>query len=232
VRDYRLLLSIAAMLAIPSLFVRPWPPQPRGWNLLDRTGGALLVGLAVARLTALAIDDPGSLTRIPDLLVIRSGVEFWPGVVAGAGSLWLSARRERTSPAAVFAVVAPAAIVAWATYEAMCLVRDGCPGPISSIGLRPRGLVERQFPVALLEATAGLLAAFLLERARRRGLADVDAVLLAIGSIALIRSVASFWLPKVGDGLTRQHTTSILVACLVAVAMVAQQSRGAPAEPR
>lgn len=218
-RDYGLLASIAAVLAIPSLLVRPWPRQEPEWRLLDRVGGSLAVGLLVGRLAALAIDDPRSLTSIADLLVIRSGVDFWPGLAAGMAWLaWTESRADR-EPRRLLATVAPAGLTGWAAYEASCLLRDGCPGPISSIGLRPDGLVERQFPVALVVAAAAGLAAWLLDRARRQSLSDIEAIIAAIGAVALIRSVASIWLPRVGTGITRQHLMSltVLVACAAAL---------------
>lgn len=219
-RDYRLLLSAAATLAVPILFFVPWPRQAAAWRLLDETGGALLIGLVVGRLTSVAIDDPRSLTSLSDLLIIRSGVEFWPAVAAACGSLWLSARRRHQNPWSLLALVASAGMMAWATYEATCLVRDGCPGPVTAFGLRPRGLSRRQFPVGLVVAAAGVAAARVLERARRTGLSDVDAVLVALLSIASIRAVASVWLPTVGDSLSRQHVTSITVVGLSSLALI------------
>lgn len=223
-RDYGLLASIAAVLAVPALLVRPWPQQEPEWRLLDRVGGSLAAGLLVGRLAALAIDDRGSLTSIADLLVIRSGVDFWPGLAAGMAWLaWTETHADRSAPR-LLATVASAGLVGWAAYEASCLLRDGCPGPISPVGLRPDGLVERQFPVALVVAGAATVAAWLLDRARRHDLPDIEAIVLAIGAVALIRSIASFWLPRVGSGLTRQHlmSLSVLIACAVALPAIRQ----------
>ncbi len=224
-RDYGLLASIAAVLAVPALLVRPWPQPEQGWRLIDRVGGSLAIGLLIGRLAALAIDDPGSLTSLADLLVIRSGVDFWPGLAAGLAWLAWTERRAGQHPPALLAMVASAGLVGWAAYEASCLLRDGCPGPIRAIGLRPDGLVERQFPVALVVAAAAVLAAWLLDRARHRALPNIDTILIAIGSVALIRSIASFWLPRVGTGLTRQHLMSLIVllACIAALTAVRQR---------
>lgn len=224
-RDYGLLASIAAVLAVPTLLVRPWPPQDPGWRLLDRVGGSLAVGLLVGRAAALAIDDPSSLTSVADLLVIRSGVDFWPGLTAGIAWLVWTERRSNGHPSVLLATVASAGLVGWAAYEASCLLRDGCPGPISPIGLRPDGLVERQFPVALVVAFAAVMVGWLIDRARRRDLPDLDAIIVAIGAVALIRSIASFWLPHVGTGLTRQHLASLIVllTCTVVLAVVRQR---------
>ena len=117
-RDYGLLASIAAVLAVPALLVRPWPPQEPDWRLLDRVGGSLAVGLIVGRLAALAIDDPRSLTSVADLLVIRSGVDFWPGLTAGIAWLAWTEHRADRRPAALLGTVASAGLVGWAAYEA------------------------------------------------------------------------------------------------------------------
>ncbi|MEZ5379542.1 MAG: hypothetical protein R2733_23780 [Acidimicrobiales bacterium] len=60
--------------------------------------------------------------------------------------------------------------------------------------------------------------------------ARLDAPLtVALGAliVAGVRSVGSFWLPHLGDGLTRQHLSSLLVTALAAAAsaMVAAEGR-------
>ena len=81
--DVGLLATIVIVLIVPSVFVRPWPASAAASGVIDVSIGAMFVGLAVGRLTAVALDDPGSLTSLSDLMIIRSGVEFWPGVAAG-----------------------------------------------------------------------------------------------------------------------------------------------------
>ena len=214
--DVGLLASIAIVLIVPSVFVAVWPTAAAPAGLLDTAGGGLIVGLVVGRLVAVAIDDPGSLSRLNDLMIIRSGVEFWPGVAAGL--VWISFRsaREHVAPAQRLAALAVPALVAWACYEAACLVRDGCPGPLSPVGLRPAGLLERMFPIGLVAAVTAAGSAMALRRLHRRGMPSLQVVALALAALATIRSVASIWLPRIGDGLTRQHQTSIAVAVVAA----------------
>ncbi len=216
--DVGLLASIAIVIIVPSVFVPPWPNSAAVTGLLDTAGGALMIGLVVGRLSAVAIDDPGSLTRISDLLIIRSGVEFWPGVAAGMAWLAWRANRDHIAPAQRLAALTAPALAAWACYEAACLVRDGCPGPLSGFGLRPDGLMQRVFPVDLLVGAAAAGAAIATRRFHRRGMPAAQVVALAVASLAIIRSVASVWLPHIGEGLTRQHKTSLAVA-VVASAM-------------
>ena len=216
--DVGLLATIVIVLVVPSVFVRPWPASAAASGVIDVASGALFVGLAVGRLVAVALDDPSSLTSVSDLMILRSGVEFWPGVVAGVIWMAVGARRDKVAPKRRLAALTAPALVAWACFEATCLVRDGCPGPLSSIGLRPDGLLERTFPIALVVAAAAAGAAMVTRRWHRRGMPDEEIVLLALLSIATIRSIASIWLPHIGNGLTRQHTTSIVVGVLAVIA--------------
>ena len=219
--DVGLLVSMAIMLTIPVVFIRPWPAAAVEAGILDTTLGALLIGIAIGRLTAVAIDDSGSLTNLSDLLIIRSGVEFWPGAVAGLAWLAYRAHREGQPVPLRLAALAPAGLVAWSCFEATCLLRDGCPGPISAIGIRPDGLATRMFPVGLGVAAAAAASAFALDRLHRRGLQSPYVVILAVIAVAAIRSVASIWLPHIGSGLTRQHKTSIAVFAASVAALTA-----------
>ncbi len=223
--DIGLLASIAIVLTVPTIFLRPWPPQVVAGGVADVSFGALFVGLIVGRLTALAIDDPGSLTSLSDVMIIRSGVEFWPGVSAGLAWLAIWARRDTVSAAGRMAALVPAGLIAWACYEATCLIRDGCPGPASALGLRPDGLVTRMFPIGLAVAGAAVVSAVLLDRWHRRGLSSLRVVILAVTAVAGIRAVASIWLPHIGNSLTRQHRESIIVFALAGVFMVGLRVR-------
>ena len=217
--DIGLLASVVIMLTVPVVFVTPWPQSAVAAGLVETASGALMIGLVVGRLTALAIDDAGSLTNLSDVMIVRSGVEFWPGVLAAV--MWLSfqARRDGVTTSLRLAALAPAGLIAWALFEATCLLREGCPGPASVIGLRPDGLVTRMFPVGLAVAVAASASAFAIDRTHRRGMGTRHVVVLAVAAVALIRSVASFWLPHIGSGLTRQHRASLAVLGASVVAL-------------
>ena len=49
---------------------------------------------------------------------------------------------------------------------------------------------------------------------------DAEVFVMAVLMVALVRSVASIWLPHVGIGLTRQHKTSIIVGLIALIAVV------------
>lgn len=223
--DLGLLVSIAVVVTIPALFVRPWPPDAIVGGVLDASLGAVAVGVVVARLTSLALDDPGSLTSLSDVLIIRSGVEFWAGAAVGLAWLAVGARKDKVASTVRIAALAPAALVAWAGYEATCLVRDGCPGPASVLGLRPDGLTTRVVPIGLLVALAATASAFWLGRLHRSGMPSTQVVLLTIATVAAIRSFASIWLPHIGDDLTRQHKESLAVLMLSLIGLTVLQLR-------
>lgn len=62
-------------------------------------------------------------------------------------------------------------------------------------------------------------------RWHRRGMPDAEVVVVALLSIAIIRSIASIWLPHIGNGLTRQHRTSIAVGIIAVIAFVVIRRR-------
>jgi len=217
--DIGLLVSIVVTVSVPALFVTPWPSGIVPDGVVDSTMGAAVIGLLVGRLSAVAFDDPGSLTSISNLLVIRSGVEFWPGAFAAVGWLAYRARREHASAPARLAALAPAGLVAWACYEATCLVRGGCPGPAVSFGLRPDGLNSRVFPVGIAVAAAGILAALVVYRLHRKGASPATVALTTLVVVASIRAGASIWLPHIGRSWTRQHRSSIGIAIFGACAL-------------
>jgi len=214
VNDYGLLFSMLVAFAIPGLVARRWPLQtfehPTGF--LDAALMPAMAGLAVGRVAAITLDDPRSVGRLADMLVIRSGVEFWPGVIAALGVAAWSARRAGTAPMARLVDIAPLAILGYAGYEATCLFRDGCYGPHSGFGLRPDGLQARMLPVGLLIAVIIAAGAVAVKQMEQRVSLPMVVVAAGIAMVSTVRAVGSFWLPKVGDGLTRQHISSIIVS--------------------
>ena len=216
--DFGLLVSMIVAIGVPSLVARRWPLrtyQP-GMGVIDVAVGPAMVGLAVGRAVAVLLNDPSSLGRLTDLLIIRSGVEFWPGVAGAAAVMVWQARRDEVGPLARLADVAPLALVGYASYEAACPVRGGCFGPTSAVGLSPPGLTTTMIPVGILMGVAVVVGAGFL----RRVADDTVVTLGAVCTVAGVRAIGSIWLPHVGRGLTRQHLTSIVIAGLAAAALV------------
>jgi len=217
--DFGLLVSMIIGFGLPSLLISWWPllSYDEPMSFIDAALGPAFAGLAVGRLSALALDDPSSIGSISDMLIIRSGVEFWPGVLTAAAVLVWSARRAGLPLMVRLADLVPAAMVGYAGYEAACVFRDGCFGPLSSIGLRPPGLTATMLPVGWFMAAAVLAAAVLVRQAAIKGTSPLVVILLGGVAVSAVRSVGSIWLPHVGDGLTRQHLTSIALVVLTTV---------------
>ena len=220
--DLGLLASILAAAAAPWLLARVMPTSP------DRPtidGDALmtssLAGLLAGRLAFVALEDPSTFTRVRDLLIIRSGVEFWPGLVVGVMVMARAARRRDMPIWTAMALAAPLFLVGYGAYEATCTLREGCFGPPSAIGVAPAGFAGEVFPVGWAVAAVAVGAGIAL---RRLDLPDVRLVLTALLLLASMRAIAGFYLPRVGSDLTRPHLESL---ALVAAALAAHLGVGA-----
>jgi prolipoprotein diacylglyceryltransferase len=213
--DTGLLLSGAAAVAAMWLAARvmalPWAPG----DVLDRLLLPGIVGLLAGRVAAVLLDDPTSIGSLRAFLVIRGGVELWPGAVAAAAALAISLRRAGEPVTASVAALAPVVIVGYGAYEASCLLREACYGPHAAVGLRPDGLSEPMVPLGVVVGAAIVGVAAVLARREPTPLLTVASATLAV---AAARSAASVWLPRIGDGLTRPHRESLAVAALAAVA--------------
>lgn len=226
--DVGLLLTMVVGVGLPAVIARWWQLSTvdESVGFLDVAIAPALAGLAVARLAAVAIDDPNSLRSVPDLLIVRSGVEFWPGVVAAALVVVWSARRSGASAVARLDDLVPLALVGYADYEAACLVRDGCFGPTTPIGLRPPGTATAMLPIGVFAAAvvAGGAAALRRERQRRSPGAVLAGGLIVV---AAVRAIGSIWLPHIGVGPTRQQWSSIVVGLASGAVLVALSGRTA-----
>ena len=233
--DYGLLVSVIIAFGVPSLLMWWWPldtapiaasgPEPPGF--LDVAVGPAFAGLAVGRLVTLALDDPNSLGSLSDMLIIRSGVEFWPGVIGAAAVVAWTGHRAGLPRLSRLAALVPLAMVGYAAYEAACIFRDGCFGPVSDVGLSPSGVSSTMFPIGWVMAAVLIVAAVAVREFAARVRSPAVVVAAATVAVAGVRAVGSIWLPHVGDGLTRQHVTSIVVAvtALVTLCVLAASSR-------
>jgi hypothetical protein len=217
--DTGLLLSIALVVGAVAASIRLAPPRTSDRrDLVDAALVPAMMGLLAGRLAAIVLGDPNSLTRPADILVLRGGVEFWPGLAVALLVMMWASRQSLPALPARLADGAPYALVAYAAYEAACLVRSGCFGPSTTIGLVPRGIASRMFPVGLVVAVAAVGLAGVVRRSARRD--SITRCALAIGGLATIRTVASVWLPKIGSGPSRQHVESMAVAAGVVMFVV------------
>ena len=219
--DTGLLLSGVAVVLAMWLAARWLPVRSTPSDAIDSLIGPGIVGILAGRAVALVLDDPTSLRSLRTFLVVRGGVELWPGAAAAVLVLVASARRRGEGALTMLATFAPVALIGYATYEATCIVRDGCYGPKTAIGLRPDGLTTPMLPLGII--VGGGLVAIAIALARRANRPAAESLAFAVLAVATSRSAASFWLPRLGDGLTRAHRTSIAVAIVVAAVLVVTQ---------
>jgi len=223
--DRGLFLSIVAVVATvygTARLARPHTVAPT--QVFDVLMGPTMVAALVGRLTAMALTDWRSFTEVRDILVFRGGLEFWPGLAAGLMVLWRGARRDNADPLLRLVDLLPYVLWAMAAFDVTCLLREGCFGPASPIGLVPTGLQGRVLPVGILVAAITALVGTAIRR--RWPAQPLTTALLALLYVAGERSVASIWLPRFGDDLTRQHLQSIAVtaAAVIVIAIVTVRS--------
>ena len=215
--DTGLLLSGVVVVVAMWLVVRwidlPWPPS----EALDRLVAPAMVGVLIGRASALVLDDPTSLRSLRAFLVVRGGVELWPGAAAAAAVLAASLRRRGEPVLTSMALLVPVALVGYGAFEATCLLREGCYGPESAIGLRPDGLASPMVPLGVVVGVALVAIAWVLTARAERP--PVETLAIALLAVAGLRSIAAIWLPRLGDALTRPHRESIAVA-VIALAVV------------
>ena len=213
---------IAVGIALLGRRLRP-RTLPEGQRVLDALTTPALAAVLVGRLVAMAVDDPSGLRRLGDVLLIRGGVEFWPGAAAGLLVALVSARRQGVDAVERLADLAPFALWSYALYELTCVVREQCYGPVSGLGLRPAGLGARMLPVGILVAVAvGVVGAALR---RYSSAAPVTALTAALAGLGAVRGLAAVWLPRVGSGPSRQQVQSLAVAGLAGAVLAWRLTR-------
>ncbi len=189
--DVGLLVSVMLAISIPSAFQRRLGVRPPDM-LFDLMVGPGIAGVLGGRAVAAALDDPSALTSLKDFLVVRAGVEFWPGVAAAAAWLAVRAHRDAEALSHRLAQICGPAVIAYGIYELACAVRDDCFGPPSAVGLRPSGLDTVMFPVGLAMGLVLVGGGAAVVRLRAEGWSTSRLVIVSVGMVAAVRSVGSF----------------------------------------
>lgn len=215
--DTGLLLSGALAAVAMWLAARRFLPDRQASGVVEDLLMAALCGVLAGRAVAAFLDDPASLRSLRAFLVVRGGVEFWPGAAVAAVVLAIQAVRGGDRALASIAALAPVALVGYAAYESTCLVREGCYGPAAPVGLRPDGLTTTMIPGGVVVGIAVGAAAAASMRLRQPPVR----LLACVAAVAGARSVLSIWLPRLTDALTRPHRTSIVMALLASGGLVA-----------
>ena len=213
--DVGLLLTMLIVVGGVQLALRAVPPTAVDRaQLVEQFSTPVIVGVIGARLVFVLLDHPASVFRIRDLMVVRAGMEFWAGVVVALAWVVVKARRSpgRAEAVVKLAAAVPYLLIGVALYEASCLMRDGCLGPVASVGLVPRGLDSTMVPVGVLVAGALGLAAVVLRRAWT--LEVEQTVLCAFVVLGGVRLVASWFLPAFGPSRVERESALVFILSL------------------
>lgn len=228
--DVGLLLTVLIMLGGVQLALRIFPPTAADRSaVVQLVSTPLFVGFIASRVVFVLVDHPASVFRVRDLMVFRAGVEFWAGVVVALSLVLFRVRQsaDRVGAMVAFAAATPFLLFSVALFEGSCIVRDGCLGPVSSVGLKPSGLDTTMLPIGIIVALALLASALVLRQAWT--LKPEQTVMAALVIISAVRLVASQFLPAFGPSRAEKESAVVLVISLTtAVAFAARRRRCRP----
>ncbi len=224
--DTGLLLTVLIVFGGVQLALRVLPPTAADRvEVVELLSTPLIAGLIAARLVFVLLDHPASVFQLRDLMVVRAGMEFWAGVLVALLLVLFRIRRskDRGGAATTLAVATPFLLLGVALYEGSCLVRDGCLGPVASVGLGPSGLATTMVPVGVIVAVVLIVAALGLRHAWT--LTAAQTVLTALVGVSGVRLVASWFLPAFGPSRVERESAFTLVASLAALLVLVAQHR-------
>ena len=162
-------LLAAALLGIALAFLTLRVERVRGItdrrDLVDVVIGSSVVGLAVGRIAAMALQGTNPLTHPLDLFFIRGGVDTG---FASLGALAFLAWTARHDFWPTIDLVGPAALAGLAGWHAGCVFRGSCVGTVTTL---PWGILDgtvTRHPVELYAALLLLAGAVALVMWRRR----------------------------------------------------------------
>lgn len=233
--DVGLLLTLLIVLGGVQLTLRALPPTAVDRaQVVELVSTGLIFGLIAARVVFVLLDHPASVFRLRDLMVVRSGAEFWAGAFVSLAWVLVRVRRavDRVGAMVTLAAAMPYLLIGVALYEASCLVRDGCLGPVAGVGLKPNGLGSTMVPVGVLVAGVLGVAALVLRQAWT--LEAEQTVLGAFAVLGGVRLVASWFLPAFGPSRVEGESALVFVvsfSALVVRAVRRRRARRAAFEP-
>lgn len=221
-------LGLAASMAVTAAAVALVARRSDHRSHVDPAVGAFLVATLVARVVRLAVEHPEGLLRPLEVVSVRSGVEWWAGVAAGvAWWWWRSPLTPVAARVAALAATAPLLLVGAGVFSATCVVRDGCPGPASPVGLVPPGLSSRVFPtgvaIGLVLVGVGLALLF------RPG-PPVRVLAVAIGAVAVTRTLGTVLVPSLSGWGPRELLDPVIGVGAVVVAVTGAVRMGDDAD--
>ncbi|MEX1287267.1 MAG: prolipoprotein diacylglyceryl transferase family protein [Acidimicrobiia bacterium] len=223
-------LGVGAMWAAVRLLDRDGSLSDVAPRPFDALLGAAIAGLVVGRLWAMVAQGTNPLTNLPDVILVRAGVDTVGASLAALATLTWTYRHHL--PQALDAVTVPA-IVGLAGWHAGCLVRGTCGGTTTDLPwavIGPGG-VGRQ-PVEVYAALGLAVVAAVLWRWWRRGAAPGAVASAGVFGAAFVRLATEPLRLHLGGGLAVPYAVAAglgLVGALVAE--LRQRSVAPQAEP-
>lgn len=175
--------------------------SPKVASVVDDPFGVLMAaamtGLFAGRLGAMILTGTNPLTHLPDILLVRGGIDTGIASAAAIGAIWWS---NRTNFAEAADALAASALFGLAGWQAGCVFRDACLGTTSDVpwAISSASGITRH-PTELYAAIGFGIAGFMLRRGwppRNPGLLAS----LALVSASLIRLATEPLRPVLGNG--------------------------------
>jgi len=177
---------------------------------------AAMSGVLAGRLAAMVIGGTNPLTNLPDVLIVRSGVDTGWASLTALAVFGVSARRDLWR---IADAVAPAALAGLAAWHAACTMRGACLGTPSDLpwAVASEGSAVGRHPVEIYAALALLAGAIVLIVGKRRhppaGMVGAAALLIA----ALVRLLTEPLRPVIGAGPTAWYGAGAAVGAALAL---------------
>lgn len=210
--EFTLLWAVLTAVVLTWLGLRIWPDRvPEG--AFDRLIGAGVVGLAVGRVAAMALQGINPITNPADLIIIRGGVHTGAATIAFIVMLSWSTRSTHGAMDAL----SPAILLGLAGWHSGCLWRGAClgiPGDLPWAWALEGSDVTRH-PVEIYAAVGLMVAAWLVSRLGWRLWVRAGTALAAAAAIRLLTEPLR---PSITGGPTVWYWAGVIVGLVAVVA--------------
>jgi prolipoprotein diacylglyceryltransferase len=212
-------LLAAALLSVGAVYigVRTQGPAESRARLWDTALGAVMAGLFLGRLAAMALAGTNPITHPADILIVRSGVDTgW----ASLGALTTAVVAGRRNPVDTLDGLAAPGLAGLAVWHGSCLLRGACLGTPSELpwAIAASGSGVTRHPVevysALLLIAGAAVLAWWARRPATPGRLGGAALFLA----AAVRLATEPMRPALGSGPVGWYAAGIVAGSLLFVA--------------
>ena len=213
-------LLFAAALGIASMWLAIRLTPGLSERVEDPFGvllGASMVGLFAGRLGAMILTGTNPITHLPDILLVRGGVDTGVASVAVMAALWWAHKKNFLTTADALTA---SALIGLAGWQAGCLLRGACLGTSTNVpwAIASESGIGRH-PTEIYAAIGFLIAAWLLRRASPPAGRTAALGLIAASAVRLATEPLR---PTLGNGATWWYVTGLAVG---AVALIAVRNR-------